>query len=380
MDPLWLVVPGCAIWSAILLLPWRPWSTQPSFDAQTPQAVPDLSDVTVLIPARNERDTIGKTLRSLANQGRNLRVVLVDDQSTDGTSELARQCSLPDLNILTGDALPADWTGKLWAQEQGLRHVQTRLVLQLDADIELVPGTIAGLREMMAARKLGLVSLMARLSMDGPWERALMPAFVYFFRLLYPFNVSNTPSRLVAAAAGGCILIRTDILRQMGGFGALKGELIDDCTLARMVKSLGHRTWVGLTHSAISHRPYRELGSVWEMVARTAFTQLRHSVPLLLLCTAIMLAAFVLPLAALGQAGATRVVGGVTLALMAVSYIPTLRYYDIPVIWSVTLPLAGVLYLLMTWTSAWRHWVGAGARWKERSYSRTGPTKLEPHV
>lgn len=377
MDPLWLVVPGCAIWSAILLLPWRPWSTQPSFDAQAPVAAPVLHDVTVLIPARNERDAIATTLRSLATQGQNLRIVLVDDQSTDGTAEIAQQLRLPGLTILTGDALPPGWTGKLWAQEQGLRHVESRLVLQLDADIELLPGTIAGLREMLDSRNLGLVSLMARLSMDNPWERALMPAFVFFFRLLYPFNLSNSRSMLVAAAAGGCILIRADILRQMGGYGALNGALIDDCTLARAVKKLGHRTWIGLTLSAISHRPYRELGSVWEMVARTAFTQLRHSALLLLFCTVIMLAAFVLPVVGLGQSGTTQVVGVATLALMTMSYIPTLRYYDTPLIWSLTLPLAGVLYLLMTWTSAWRHWAGAGARWKDRSYPNR---KFEPHV
>jgi len=377
MDPLWLVVPGCAIWSAILLLPWRPWSTQPAFDAQAPAVVPDLHDVTVVIPARNERVGIEKTLRALATQGRNLCVVLVDDQSTDGTAEAARQFGIPGLNIVNGEALPPGWTGKLWAQEQGLRHVESSLVLQLDADIELVPGTVAGLREMMASRNLGLVSLMARLSMERPWERALMPAFVFFFRLLYPFNLSNSRSRLVAAAAGGCILIRTEILRQMGGYGALKGELIDDCSLARAVKKLGHSTWVGLTHSAISHRPYRELGSVWEMVARTAFTQLRHSNVLLLFCTVIMLAAFVLPVVALGQSGSPRILGAATLALMAMSYIPTLRYYDIPVIWSMSLPLAGALYLLMTWTSAWRHWTGAGALWKERSYSNR---KFETHV
>ncbi len=377
MDPLWLVVPGCAIWSAILLLPWRPWSTQPAFDAPTPAAAPDLHDVTVLIPARNECDGIGRTLRSLATQGENLRIILVDDQSTDGTAEAARQCALPGLRIVNGEALPAGWTGKLWAQEQGLRHVESRLVLQLDADIELVPGTIAGLREQMDSRDLGLVSLMARLAMEGPWERALMPAFVFFFRLLYPFHLSNSRSRLVAAAAGGCILIRTDILRQMGGFGALKGALIDDCTLAAAVKASGHRTWVGLTHSAISHRAYRDLGSVWEMVARTAFTQLRHSALLLLFCTVVMLAAFVLPVVALGQSGTAQIMALATLALMAMSYIPTLRYYDIPSIWSMALPLAGVLYLLMTWTSAWRHWFGAGALWKERSYPNR---KFETHV
>ncbi len=370
MDPLlWLVLPGCAIWTAILLVPWRPWSTQSSFDAEIPLTLPDLSDVTVLIPARNERNEIQRTLHSLAGQGRNLRVVLVDDQSTDGTAEAARQCGLPELSIVNGEPLPPDWTGKLWALEQGLRDVHSVLVLQLDADIELLPGTVAGLREQMQNRDLGLISLMARLTMDSPWERALMPAFVYFFRLLYPFQLSNSRFKLVAAAAGGCILLRTDILRQMGGYSALKGALIDDCTLARKVKDLGHRTWIGLTHSAISHRAYGDLGSVWEMVARTAFTQLRHSVVLLLLCTGMMAAAFLLPVMALGQSGITQVMGAGTLILMAVSYLPTLRYYDVPFVWAVTLPLAGMLYLLMTWTSAWRHWAGTGARWKERNYA-----------
>jgi hopene-associated glycosyltransferase HpnB len=370
MDPLWLAVPGCIIWAAILAAPWRPWSSRPSFDAEPPHSPPDLGDVTVLIPARNESAGIACTLRAAAGQGQNLRIVLVDDQSTDGTADAARAADVAGLTVVHGAALPAGWTGKLWALEQGLHHVETPLVLQLDADIELLPGTIAGLRARLLGHDLALVSLMARLRMENAWERVLMPAFVFFFRLLYPFRVANSRSRFVAAAAGGCILVRTGVLRQLGGFAALRGALIDDCTLARRIKDLGYRTWIGLTRSAISHRVYPALGSIWEMVTRTAYTQLRHSPLLLLLCTALMLAAFVAPLPALLLAGPARGIGATTLVLMCIGYLPTLRYYGLPPAWCLTLPVAGVLYLLMTWSSALRHWSGAGARWKERSYSK----------
>ncbi|MBI1732751.1 MAG: glycosyltransferase [Gammaproteobacteria bacterium] len=369
MDPLWFALPGLAIWSAILLAPWRPWSTRESFSARDPGAAPDLSDVTVLIPARNERANIARTLRAVAAQGNHLRIILVDDQSTDGTADAASTCGIPELTILSGKPLQPGWTGKLWALEQGLQHVESKLLLQLDADIELLPGTIAGLRAQLVEQNLGLVSLMARLRMDSGWERLLLPAFIFFFRLLYPFSLSNSGWRGIAAAAGGCILIRTDILLRIGGFAALRSALIDDCTLARKVKDAGHRTWIGLTHTAISHRACENLGSVWEMVARTAFAQLRHSIKFLLLCTALMLAAFPLPVAALSQSGTPRVLGAVTLVLMALSYAPTLRYYGLSLIWGAALPLAGTLYLLMTWTSAWRHWFGSGARWKGRSYA-----------
>lgn len=371
MDPLWLALPGCVIWAAVLVAPWRPWSSRPVFEAAPPLSPPDLGDVTVLIPARNECDVITRTLHALSAQGTNLRVVLVDDQSTDGTAAAARGAGLPGLTLLPGAELPAGWTGKLWALEQGLRHVTTPLVLQLDADIELAPGAIAGLRARLLGHDLALVSLMARLRMENPWERALMPAFIFFFRLLYPFRLANSPSRHFAAAAGGCILVRADVLRDLGGYAALRGALIDDCTLAAKVKARGGRTWIGLTHAAVSRRGYAGLGPVWEMVARTAFTQLRQSLTLLITCTLLMVAAFVLPLVALAVPGAARVAGGAALGLMALSYTPTLRYYELPVTWTLALPWAGVLYLLMTWSSAGRHWFGSGARWKERHYPGT---------
>lgn len=371
MDPLWLAVPGCAIWAAILLLPWRPWSSRPCFETVAPQTPPDLGDVTVLVPARNEADGIDRTLRALAAQGDNLRVILIDDQSSDGTAGIARGTGVALLTVVSGAELPAGWTGKLWALEQGLQHAETPMLLLLDADIELLPGTIAGLRSRMLGHDLALVSLMARLRMENHWERALMPAFVYFFRLLYPFRLANSAAHMFAAAAGGCILVRADVLRRLGGFAALRGALIDDCTLARKVKILGLRTWIGLTHAAVSQRRYEGLGPVWEMVARTAFTQLRHSLPLLLVCTGLMLAAFVFPVLALAHAGAPRATGVTALGLMALSYTPTLRYYGLAPGWNLTLPLAGFLYLLMTWSSAWRHWSGKGARWKERHYPNT---------
>jgi hopene-associated glycosyltransferase HpnB len=368
MDQIWLAVPGLAIWSAILLLPWRPWSTRESFTAAPPAAIPDLGNVTILIPARNERSVIETTLRAAAAQGTGHRIVVVDDQSTDGTADAAGATGTPLLTIVPGRPLPSGWTGKLWALEQGLQQVETEFVLQLDADIELLPGTITGLRAMMLERNLGLVSLMARLRMVTRWERVLMPAFVFFFRLLYPFALSNSGARMVAAAAGGCILTRAAILRGIGGYAALRNALIDDCALARKVKQSGHRTWIGLTHSALSHRAYETVDSVREMVARTAFAQLRHSFTLLLLCSVLMIAAFAMPVIALCLGGPALVIAAVTLLLMALSYLPTLRYYGLPGIWVLPLPLAGMLYLLMTWSSAARHWAGRGARWKGRSY------------
>lgn len=371
MDPVWLALPGFLIWSAVLSVPWRPWSTRESLDARKPAGDPDLSRVTVLIPARNEGDAIARTLMSVAAQGRQHRIVLVDDQSSDDTAAAARGCNLSSLMIIAGKPLASGWTGKLWALEQGREVIDTPYILLLDADIEMVPGTLPALLDKLTREELGLVSLMARLRMQGPWEKLLLPAFIYFFKLLYPFALANSSTRHVAAAAGGCILIRADVLQQLGGFTALKHELIDDCALARRFKEAGYRTWLGLTHSAISHRRYSRLRDVREMVARTAFAQLRYSLSRLLVCSAVLVAAFVLPVAALFQTESPVAAAGlVSLALMGASYIPVLRFYDLNPGWAAALPAAGVLYLLMTWTSAFRYWFGSGASWKNRHYGR----------
>ena len=323
-----------------------------------------------MIPARNEADVIAETLLSLDAQGQNLRIVLVNDQSSDATVAEASCLNIENLTIIDGRPLEPGWSGKLWALQQGLPLVKTKTILLLDADIRLRPGTIPALQTRMRKHDLQLVSLLAFLRMNSFWEKLLMPAFVYFFKLLYPFHLSNSGSKAVAAAAGGCILLRLDSLVQTGGFEAIKNNLIDDCALARQFRDAGLATWIGLSHSARSQRRYDGLAGIWNMVARTAYTQLRYSIGLLLLCSALLTAAFVLPVAGLLSADpATRLLAVTGFLLMVASFLPTLRYYEIHPFWCVGLPLAGALYLLMTWSSAWRYWTGAGADWKQRSYA-----------
>ncbi len=375
-DSLWLAIPGVIIWSGILSLPWQPWRIREKLETTATQDA-DLSDITVLIPARNEAGVIAETLRCVAAQGRDLRIILVDDQSGDATAAEAKRLNLDNLTIIDGRPLEPGWSGKLWALHQGLASADTDHILLLDADIRLQPGTVAALKARMREHGLHLVSLLAFLRMDSFWEKLLMPAFVFFFKLLYPFHLSNNGSKAVAAAAGGCILLRRAALEQSGGFRAIRDSLIDDCALARQFRDAGFSTWTGLTHSALSQRSYEGLADIWNMVARTAYTQLRHSIVLLLLCTGLMTAAFVLPVAGLfSAAAATSLLAVSSLFLMVVSFMPTLRYYGIHPLWCAGLPLAGALYLLMTWTSAWRCWTGAGAHWKQRSYAGA-PGKVE---
>ena len=361
---------GAFIWWVILLLPWRSWDTREYMDSAGGSPDADLNDVTVLIPARNEAEMIGTTLSGLKVQGQGLQIVLVDDRSTDGTVTAAQTLGIKGLQILSGEPLPADWSGKLWALEQGFRHVKTPLILLIDADIELHPGILQGLRRKLKEDHLPFVSLMAQLRMVGFWERFLMPAFVYFFKMLYPFRLSNSGFAGVAAAAGGCILLETRLIEEIGGFETIRSELIDDCALAKRVKSLGYRTWIGLTHSVHSRRSYEDLASIWNMVARTAFCQLRYSPFLLAGMTVILMMVFWLPVAGLffPPAGA-KVVSACALAGLVLSYVPTLRFYGQSKSWAVTLPLIATLYLAMTWSSAMRFWFGTGPHWKGRYYA-----------
>jgi hopene-associated glycosyltransferase HpnB len=378
MDPAWFALPGCLIWIAILVLPWRPWSARESLDGDT--SLPDdLDDVTVLIPARNEQDCIARTLRSVAAQGRGHRIILIDDQSTDATVAEAAGLNLAGLRILPGQTLPPGWTGKLWALEQGRREAATDYLLLLDADIELLPGTLPALRAKLRSEGRQLVSLMAFLRMQNFWEKLLMPAFIYFFKLLYPFHLSNSGSRFTAAAAGGCILIESRALAAAGGFAAIRGALIDDCRLARCIRDAGGSTWIGLTHSARSHRRYENLGVIWDMVARTAYTQLHYSPWLLGLCTLLMAATFLLPVAVLFTANPAAIAAGAAaLGLMWISYLPTLKYYNLYPAWGLALPAVGALYLLMTWSSARRYWKGSSAVWKDRVYDKQAERNTSP--
>ncbi len=366
-----LALVAAFIWLGLLAQPWLPWLMRERFEAAAGDTRADLSDVTVLIPARNEARTLGTTLAALKNQGSGLRVIVIDDHSSDATAQVAGAAALDDLKVLAAEPLPAGWTGKLWALEQGRQYVETSRVVLLDADIELAPGTIAGLRSKAVDENRQLVSLMAALRMQSLPERLLMPAFIYFFKLLYPFALSNAGSRFVAAAAGGCVLVDAAALARIGGFGALADAVIDDCTLARRIRGVGGRTWVGVTHAAVSLRGYDDMASIHAMVARSAFTQLRYSVLLLLGCSAVMgLMFWVPPIAMVAGNPATRIVAAVALLAMLCSYLPTLIYYRLSLAWSLLLPLTGTLYLAMTWSSAGRYWRGLRTAWRGREYRR----------
>jgi hopene-associated glycosyltransferase HpnB len=229
---------------------------------------------------------------------------------------------------------------------------------------------LKALKQKLIDEKLALVSIMAQLRMESFWEKLLVPAFVYFFKLLYPFAVGNDPRSNLGVAAGGCILLRSDSLRMIGGFNAIRSAIIDDCSLARKIKDSGGRTWIGLSHSVRSHRAYTRLSNFWEMVERTAFTQLNYSSRLLLATTFLMLLAFWLPWAGLFSPYlAVRIVSIFGVCAMTLSYLPMLRYYRRSILWAPMLPLISGLYLLMTWSSARRYWRGERSEWKGRVYA-----------
>jgi hopene-associated glycosyltransferase HpnB len=377
-----LLLAGSAVallaWLGVLVAPHQPHRVRERLEAD-PEAPDDLSAVTVLIPARDEAALIGRTIAALRAQGRGLDVVVVDDQSSDGTraaAERAAAQALP-LRVIAGQPLPEGWAGKLWALEQGFAAVERPFVLLLDADIELAPRLVPALLAAARERDATLVSLLAELHCTRFWERLLSPAFVLFFKLLYPFAWSNDARKRTAAAAGGCMLVRTDALRRSGGFAAIRGALIDDCTLAAALKRERPPIWLGMTRSVRSLRVYAELADFWGMVSRSAFTQLGYSTWWLLLATVLMVVTLLVPVlgAAVAAATAEPLLAaasiGAWLALAAV-YWPVVAFYRLPAVWALTLPVAAALFLAMTWSSAVGYWRGRRASWKARDYGR-GP-------
>ena len=357
-------------WIGFAFLPWRPWAIREVFDAAAgASGEAALDELTVLVPARNEAEIIRRTLQSLIKQGPRLKIILIDDNSEDATVETARQMRIADLRIIRSEPLPPGWSGKLWALEQGRLQVATPYTLLLDADIELDQGVISALRDRVYRQGLSFISLMATPSMSSGWEKLLMPAFVYFFKVLYPFGQVNAPLARVAAAAGGCVLVETRLLAEIGGFESIKSAVIDDCALARRVKSQGSKIWLGLARSVNSVRGYQRLKEIWDMVARTAFAQLRYSVGLLILCTLAMLLVYLAPIAMLGSSGTLiRYLALASLTIMFLTYLPILRFYNRSWGWTLGLPLVAALFLAMTWTSAIRYWRGERTRWKGRVY------------
>ncbi|MFI0943414.1 glycosyltransferase [Streptomyces sp. NPDC021020] len=345
--------------------------------------------VAVVVPARDEAEVLGTSLPSLLAQrypGR-AEVFLVDDGSTDGTGDLARELAaehggLP-LTVSSPGEPPAGWTGKLWAVRHGIALARERTgaeyLLLTDADIAHRPDSLRALAASATGADLDMVSLMARLRVETGWERLIVPAFVYFFAQLYPFRWINRHRSRTAAAAGGCVLIRASAVDAAGVPDSIRQSVIDDVALARAVKRSGGRIWLGLAERVDSVRPYPRLAELWRMVARSAYAQLRHN-PAVLAGTVLGLALIYLvpPAAAIGGAAtgswALCAAGAAAWAVMTLTYLPMLRYYAQPLWLALTLPYTAGLYLLMTVDSAVQHYRGRGAAWKGRTYSRPDPT------
>ena len=335
--------------------------------------------VVAVIPARDEAETIDQTVSSLLAQDYpgDLKIIVVDDNSTDGTAQAAG--ASPCLHVISGRPLQAGWTGKLWAVRQGLEAAgkfapASKYVLLTDADITHDPGNLRQLVFKAEANDLSLVSLMVKLRCQNFWERFLIPAFVFFFQKLYPFAWVNDPKSGMAAAAGGCMLVRLDTLQQAGGIDPIKNRLIDDCALGALIKAQGP-IWLGLAERTSSSRAYTQLSEIWQMVARTAFVQLDHSILKLLGTVIAMLVIYLAPPVGLIVGVLTNnpeliVLGAMGWGLMSFAYLPTLKYYKRSILMSLGLPAAGFLYTLMTISSAVRHWRGVGGSWKGRSYSK----------
>jgi hopene-associated glycosyltransferase HpnB len=332
----------------------------------------------VVIPARDEADVIGRAVTSLLQQnfGGELRILVIDDHSSDGTADAALRAAddcrrAASVAILRGAGLPDGWTGKLWAVAQGVeaaKEFAPDFLLLTDADIEHGPNTLATLVAKAEREQLALTSLMVRLRCESQAERLLIPAFVYFFFLLYPPRSIADQRKRTAGAAGGCMLVRPEALDKAGGIAAIKGEIIDDCALARAVKRSGGRVYLGLAERSASLRRYETFGEIGRMIARTAFNQLGHSGLLLAGVTVGMLIVFLLPIALLlSRSPEAVVLGGAAGLLMVGSYVPMVRFYGLSAWWVCTLPYAAVFYLGATMKSAWNYWSGRGGQWKGRA-------------
>jgi len=385
-------------WLFLLFHPARPWDFQPvGDDGDAPAGPANWPPVCILVPARNEAESLPQTLPALLKQDYpgEFRIFLMDDRSSDGTADVARKLAAElnageRLTVLSGTPLPAGWVGKMWALDQAartaLKETRAEYVLLTDADIYHAPGSLRRLVAESSAGKLGLNSRMARLRCVSAAEKLLIPAFVYFFNLLYPMRRVNNPNDPLAAAAGGCVLLSRAALEALGGgFECVKNEIIDDVNVGRNVKARGFPIRLSLSRSeVVSLREYPVLADIWQMVRRTAFTELKYSAVRLLGAVAGLVLLFIVPPLALTvglvvlsyvwNGGAAVLLmpgawaalkGAVALAAMRVIYGPATAFFGLGEKHAWSLPIAGVLYGLMTVDSALQFWRGKGVRWRE---------------
>jgi hopene-associated glycosyltransferase HpnB len=374
---IWMLVGGVslAIWLVLIFARHGFWLTGERDTLGMPPEPAHWPDVIAVVPARNEADVIARSLGSLATQDYpgNCRIILVDDSSSDGTGDIAHGLESNRIEVVRGEPLAHGWTGKLWAVSQGIAHAGTdpRYLWLTDADIEHAPDTLRMLVTRAEAGGLTLVSLMAKLRCESLAERMLVPAFVFFFQMLYPFGLANRPKGL-GAAAGGCMLVRRDALEAGGGIAAIRGALIDDCALGALLKRQG-RIWLGLSDRSRSIRPYENIGTVGAMISRSAYAQLGYS-PLLLAGTVIGLALVYMapPLLALLGHGTAQIFGFIGWGLMTLAFQPMLHFYRRSPLWGVALPAIAAFYAGCTLLSAWQHHRGRGGMWKGRAQAAAG--------
>jgi hopene-associated glycosyltransferase HpnB len=331
--------------------------------------------VVAVVPARNEAELIGPVVTSLLHQSVAMPVVLVDDESTDGTADVAR-CAAEKagkadaLMVIQSKPLPAGWTGKLWSVHQGIecaRALHPAWLLLVDADVVHGPETVANLGLIASEGPYDLVSFMVKLHCESLPERLLIPAFVYFFFMLYPPAWIRDTRRSTAGAAGGCMLVRAETLERAGGPESIRGAVIDDCSLARLLKQHNGRLWMGLTDQSRSLRRYETFASIERMISRTAFYQLKHSSLLLLgTITGMVITYLAPPLLLLTGSRLTILMGAAAWVAMTITYSTMVRYYRMNPAWALTLPLAALFYLGATIHSAVKYWNGRGGDWKGR--------------
>jgi hopene-associated glycosyltransferase HpnB len=369
-----------AVWLYLLTARGGFWLAAEHDGAGPAAAIPGAwPNIAAVIPARDEASCIGETVASLLGQNYlgELRVVVVDDNSRDATGQVAREAAArlgkaDRLTVLSGRALPAGWTGKLWAQQQGVAYVNELpappdYVLLTDADIVYAPDAVCQLAARARASRAVLTSLMVKLHCTSLAERAFIPAFIFFFQMLYPFAWANDQRRATAAAAGGCMLVRRDVLREVGGMAAIRGALIDDCALAKLLKARGP-IWIGLTERVRSIREYPAVTDIRGMVSRTAYAQLRYSRALLAGTVLGLALTYLAPVAlALFATGFAQLAGILTWLAMALAFWPTLRFYGLPGVWGLALPAIAAIYMAFTVDSAYQHARGRGGMWKGRA-------------
>ena len=360
-----------AIWIFLLLGRGMFWLGRERDDRHEPAEPQTWPSITAIVPARDEADVIAQSIASLVAQDYpgDFHIVLVNDQSGDDTAILARAVpSNGRLTILDGSSRPQGWTGKLWAVRQGIAQAGASDYLWLtDADIAHTPDNLRKLVARAQSSNLVLVSLMAKLHCKSFAEKLMIPAFVFFFDMLFPFALVNRSKNKTAAAAGGCMLVKRDALERAGNIDAIKHEIIDDCALGRVMKKQGP-IWLGLTNRATSIRPYEGLGEIRRMITRSAYAQLDYS-PLQLAGTVFgMSLLFVAPpVLALLATGIAQIAGALAWAAMAIAFQPMLRFYKLSPLWGLALPAIGILYTAFTFDSAIQFWRGRGGMWKGRA-------------